>query len=112
STRCCETRCVSVGLSVACCLSVREKKPGQSRCTAFVEKLQGKLRRPGPNTAAGRLMRTKTAVHIADVRSEPGFFRTAPAVRGPPLAMHWCPGPVSRSDAQRGRAWWGYHHPS
>src|SRR5262247_3725342 len=32
---------------------------------ALVEKLQGKLRRPGPNTAAGRLMRTKTAVHIA-----------------------------------------------
>src|SRR5262249_23214476 len=41
---------------------------------ALVEKLQGKLRRPAPNTAAGRLMRTKTAVHIADVRTEPGFF--------------------------------------
>ena len=41
---------------------------------ALVEKLQGKLRRPGPNTAAGRLMRTKTAVHIADVRTEPGFL--------------------------------------
>src|SRR5262249_24069358 len=36
---------------------------------ALVEKLQGKPRRPGPNTAAGRLMRTKTAVHIADVRT-------------------------------------------
>jgi len=34
STRCCETRCVSVGLGMACCLSVREKKIGQSRCTA------------------------------------------------------------------------------
>jgi signal transduction histidine kinase len=55
---------------------------------AIVEKLQGKLRRPGPNTAAGRLMRTKTAVHIADVRSEPGFFDTPPGYAGPVLAMH------------------------
>jgi GAF domain-containing protein len=55
---------------------------------ALVEKLQGKLRRPGPNTAAGRLMRTKTAVHIADVRTEPGFFDTPPGFAGPQLAMH------------------------
>ena len=49
---------------------------------ALVEKLQGKLRHPGPNTAAGRLMRTKTAVHIADVRTEPGFFDTPPGFAG------------------------------
>ncbi|HVI67002.1 MAG TPA: GAF domain-containing protein, partial [Bradyrhizobium sp.] len=55
---------------------------------ALVEKLQGKLRRPGPNTAAGRLMRTKTAVHIADVRTEPGFFDTPPGFTGPELAIH------------------------
>jgi GAF domain-containing protein len=55
---------------------------------ALVEKLQGKLRRPGPNTAAGRLMRTKTAVHIADVRTEPGFFNTPPGFAGPQLAIH------------------------
>jgi len=55
---------------------------------ALVEKLQGKLRRPGPNTASGRLMRTKTAVHIADVRTEPGFFDTPPGFAGPQLAMH------------------------
>jgi adenylate cyclase len=55
---------------------------------ALVEKLQGKLRRPGPNTAAGRLMRTKTAVHIADVRTEPGFFDTPPGFVGPQLAIH------------------------
>jgi signal transduction histidine kinase len=55
---------------------------------ALVEKLQGKLRRPGPNTAAGRLMRTKTAVHIADVRTEPSFFDTPPGFTGPQLAMH------------------------
>src|SRR5262245_37306538 len=55
---------------------------------ALVEKLQGKLRRPGPNTAAGRLMRTKTAVHIADVRTEPGFFDTPPGFAGPQLTIH------------------------
>src|SRR5262249_40253337 len=55
---------------------------------ALVEKLQGELRRPGPNTAAGRLMRTKTAVHIADVRTEPGFFDTPPGFAGPQLAIH------------------------
>src|SRR5262249_25778995 len=55
---------------------------------ALVEKLQGKLRRPGPNTAAGRLMRTKTVVPIADVRTEPGFFDTPPGFAGPQLAMH------------------------
>src|SRR5262249_50003417 len=55
---------------------------------ALVEKLQGKLRRPGPNTAAGRLMRTKTAVHIADVRTEPGFFDTPPGFTRPELAIH------------------------
>src|SRR5215475_11597231 len=55
---------------------------------ALVEKLQGKLHRPGPNTASGRLMRTKTAVHIADVRTEPGFFDTPPGFAGPQLAMH------------------------
>jgi GAF domain-containing protein len=55
---------------------------------ALVEKLQGKLRRPGPNTAAGRLMRTKTAAHIADVRTEPGFFDTPPGFAGPQLAIH------------------------
>src|SRR5262244_2907658 len=55
---------------------------------ALVEKLQGILRRPGPNTASGRLMRTKTAVHIADVRTEPGFFDTPPGFAGPQLAIH------------------------
>src|SRR5262249_26310841 len=55
---------------------------------ALVGELQGKLRRPGPNTAAGRLMRTKTAVHIADVRTDPGFFDTPPGFTGPQLAIH------------------------
>jgi GAF domain-containing protein len=55
---------------------------------ALVEKLQSKLRRPGPNTAAGRLIRTKTAVHIADVRTEPGFFDTPPGFTGPQLTIH------------------------
>ena len=55
---------------------------------ALVEKLQGKLRRPGPNTAVGRLMRTKTAVRIADVRTEPGFFDTPPGFDGPQFAIH------------------------
>src|SRR5262249_43464039 len=45
---------------------------------ALVEKLQGKLRRPGPNTAAGRLMRTKTAVHIPAARTETGFSGKPP----------------------------------
>jgi len=54
----------------------------------LVEKLQGKLRRPGANTAAGRLMRTKRTVHIADVRTEPGFFDTPPGFSGPQLAIH------------------------
>src|SRR5262245_20554678 len=55
---------------------------------ALVEKLQGKVRRPGPNTAAGRSMRTKTVVHIADVRTEPGFFDTPPGFAGPVLTIH------------------------
>src|SRR5215472_15485164 len=55
---------------------------------ALVEKLQGKLHRPGPNTASGRVTRTKTAVHIADVRTEPGFFDTPPGFTGPQLAIH------------------------
>src|SRR5262245_66140205 len=55
---------------------------------ALVEKLQGKVRRPGPNTAAGRSMRTKTVVHIADVRTEPGFFDTPPGFTGPVLTIH------------------------
>src|SRR5262249_61076515 len=55
---------------------------------ALVEKLQGKPRRPGPNTAAGRLMRTKTAGHNPGVRTEPWFFDTPPRFAGPPLAMH------------------------
>src|SRR5262249_55999764 len=42
---------------------------------ALVEKLQGKLRRPGPNTAASRLMRTKTAVRIPCGRTQTGLFR-------------------------------------
>src|SRR5262245_18341841 len=55
---------------------------------ALVEKLQGKLRRPGHNTVAGRLMRTKTAIDSADVRTEPGFFDTPPGFAGPQLAIH------------------------
>jgi GAF domain-containing protein len=31
-------------------------------------------RRPGPNTALGRVVRTKQTAYIADVLSEPGFF--------------------------------------
>src|SRR5262249_4004551 len=38
--------------------------------------------------AGGRLMRTKPAVHIADVRTEPGFFDTPPGFTGPQLAIH------------------------
>jgi GAF domain-containing protein len=55
---------------------------------ALVAKLQGGLRRPGPNTAAGRVARTKQPVHIADVQTEPGFFQTPPGFTGPQLAIH------------------------
>src|SRR5262249_1956768 len=55
---------------------------------AVVGKWPGQRRRAGPNTAAGRLMSTKTAVHIADVRTEPGFFDTPPGFTAPQLTIH------------------------
>jgi signal transduction histidine kinase len=54
---------------------------------ALVDKLMGKPRRPGPNTAAGRVARTRQPVHIADVQTEPGFFDTPPGFDGPQLAL-------------------------
>jgi GAF domain-containing protein len=42
-------------------------------------------RRPAPNTALGRLARTKQTAYIADVLSEPGFFDIPPGFTEPSL---------------------------
>src|SRR6516165_5654587 len=42
-------------------------------------------RRPGPNTALGRLARTKQTAHIADVLTEKGFFDVPPGFTAPLL---------------------------
>jgi GAF domain-containing protein len=42
-------------------------------------------RRPGPNTALGRLARTKQTAYIADALSEPGFFDTPPGFTEPSI---------------------------
>jgi len=55
---------------------------------ALAAKLQNGTRRPGPNTAAGRVVSTRRPVHIADVLTEPGYFETPPGFAGPQLALH------------------------
>ena len=47
------------------------------------EKLQIGPRHPSPNTALGRVARTRETVHIADAFTEPGFFETPPGFAGP-----------------------------
>jgi GAF domain-containing protein len=42
-------------------------------------------RRPAPNTALGRLARTKQTAYIADTLSEPGFFDTPPGFTEPSI---------------------------
>jgi signal transduction histidine kinase len=42
-------------------------------------------RRPAPNTALGRLARTKQTAYIADVLSEPGFFDIPPGFTEPSI---------------------------
>jgi signal transduction histidine kinase len=42
-------------------------------------------RRPAPNTALGRLARTKQTAYIADALSEPGFFDTPPGFTEPSI---------------------------
>jgi GAF domain-containing protein len=54
---------------------------------ALSEKME-KRRRPGPNTAVGRMIRTKQPVHIPDVQAERGFFQTPAGFTGPQLALH------------------------
>jgi two-component system, NtrC family, sensor kinase len=53
---------------------------------AVAEKLPTGPYRSSPNTALGRLARTKQTVHIADVLNEPGFFEVPPGFTGPVLA--------------------------
>jgi signal transduction histidine kinase len=53
---------------------------------AIAEKLPTGPYRSSPNTALGRLARTKQTVHIADVLTEPGFFEVPPGFTGPVLA--------------------------
>jgi signal transduction histidine kinase len=53
---------------------------------AVAEKLPTAPYRPSPNTALGRLARTKQTVHIADVLNEKGFFEVPPGFTGPVLA--------------------------
>jgi signal transduction histidine kinase len=43
-------------------------------------------RRPGPNTALGRVARTKQTAYIADALSEPGFFDIPPGFSEPLLS--------------------------
>ena len=50
------------------------------------EKLLTGPYRSSPNTALGRLARTKQTVHIADVLNEPGFFEVPPGFTGPLLS--------------------------
>ena len=45
------------------------------------------LRRPGPNSALGRLARTKQTAHIADVLTEKGFFDPPPGFTAPLLTQ-------------------------
>jgi GAF domain-containing protein/anti-sigma regulatory factor (Ser/Thr protein kinase) len=40
---------------------------------AYAQSRLGTLRRPGPGTGLGRVVRTKQVVHIADVRAEPAY---------------------------------------
>ena len=53
----------------------------------IAEKLDVGPRHPSPNSAVGRLARTKQTVHIADTLTESGFFDTPPGFSGPQLAM-------------------------
>jgi two-component system, NtrC family, sensor kinase len=43
-------------------------------------------RRPGPNTALGRVARTKQTAYVADALSEPGFFDIPPGFTEPLLS--------------------------
>src|SRR5262249_7701090 len=52
---------------------------------AVAEKLPAGPYRSSPNTALGRLVRTKQTVHIADVLNEPSFFEVPPGFTGPVL---------------------------
>ena len=54
---------------------------------AVAKKLQVGPRRSSPNSALGRVARTKQTVHIADALTERGFFETPPGFPGPQLAM-------------------------
>jgi len=53
---------------------------------AVAEKLPIGSYRSSPNTALGRLARTKQTVHIADVLNEQGFFEVPPGFTGPVLS--------------------------
>jgi GAF domain-containing protein len=53
---------------------------------AVAEKLPTGPYRSSPNTALGRLGRTKRTVHIADVLNEQGFFEVPPGFTGPVLS--------------------------
>ena len=53
---------------------------------AVAEKLPIGPYRSSPNTALGRLARTKQTVHIADVLNEQGFFEVPPGFTGPVLS--------------------------
>ena len=54
---------------------------------AVAKKLQVGPRRSSPNSALGRVARTKQTVHIADALTERGFFETPPGFPGPQLSM-------------------------
>src|SRR5215467_15084292 len=51
------------------------------------EKLQIGPRHPSPNTALGRVARTRETVHVADAFTEPGFFETPPGFDEPQLSL-------------------------
>jgi GAF domain-containing protein len=45
------------------------------------------LRRPGPRTALGRVIATKSTAHVADALNEPGFFDVKPGFSNPQLSL-------------------------
>ena len=62
---------------------------------AFVEFWKGEFRQPTPDSALGRVVRTKQAVQIADLKAEPGYAKgDLMVVAGVELAridrLSWC----------------------
>jgi GAF domain-containing protein len=47
---------------------------------AFVEQRRSRPYRPGPNSPPGRMLRTRTVVHVADLTVEPSYLERDPGV--------------------------------